>query len=287
MGSSKKRLQQKAENRATETTALEHRRAQDLHDRLGARRGEIGEISRPLVDTGGYDPDRLNEIRATGGYDPEQLADMRLRNPHGWGREIYDEFARTGGFSPGDRENFLRSSGRAATAGFARNRDELTRRLALQGGYMPGYTTSMARIERERANRASEARTDANVALSEQIREGRLAGAGGLESTRRNIGIERLALEGDVAQGRRGVESDVAGNRLQAAQQYFEQLSDNDKTDIANRLAAAGVGRDEIDALLGIDRNKRGGIGIFTDVLDSVSGAVEGVSGAFGGKNGG
>jgi len=257
-GSGKKRVQSKAEKRAQETTGREDIRAQEMHGRVQGRRKEIGDVSKPMI--------------ASGGYDPEQLSNLREMAPYGWGREGYEEFSRTGGFDPGDRERFLRSSTRGVSALYARNQDELQRRLALQGGYMPGFTTSQARLSRHAAQEGARATTDANVALEREVRTGRIEGLRGLGSTREAIGRERT-----------GLERDVAGGRLRATRQYFSQLSDADRIDLANRLISAGVSRDEVNALLGIGGQKRSVLDTIGGVVDIGASSGEAITGGFGG----
>jgi hypothetical protein len=208
--------------------------------------GGLGEMAK----TGGMDEEQLNHLRttlseqaSTGGYGGDQLANLRTQfgtmaagggyDPNavsgiraGMGRTFgaaeagYGNYARTGGFTPGQSQAFIRSSTAGTSGIYDALRANLARRQAQTGGYAPGFTSSTARLTREAAGRTAEADTAANVALQGQIRAGREAGLGGLVTTgAQRAGLE-TGLESGIAAGRRagvtgaaGLEGEVAAGR--------------------------------------------------------------------------
>lgn len=91
----------------------------------------------------------------------------------------YQDFAKTGGFSPLDTANMRAravSPIRAAYANASRNVD---RQRTLQGGYSPGYGTLQGRLARESSSAMSDASTNVEGMLAQMKQQGRLAGLGG------------------------------------------------------------------------------------------------------------
>ena len=98
---------------------------------------------------------------------------------------------------------------------------------------MPGFTSSQARLTRHGAQASADASLDAQVELSNLVRQGKVSGLGGLERTRAQAGQEQLGaasalggLETNVATGRR------AGTTI---------ISEAERISIANRLASMGA----------------------------------------------
>ena len=152
-GSGKKRLQTKAEERGQQSTALDNQRAQDMQDRLAERRGSIDipeqrktaqTAATGQLETGGFDPGVTEKVRT--GIEESKAPATRLAADTGFsgaGREGYQEFATTGGFSPEQADRFRRAGTRAVPAIYGRAKEEGERRLALQGGYSPGFESGM------------------------------------------------------------------------------------------------------------------------------------------------
>ena len=189
---------------------------------------------------------------------------------YGRGREGYEEFSRTGGFSPGEKEQFLRRSSAVPAAFYARNKDELNRRLSVQGGYMPGFTSSQARLTRQGAQAGAEATLGANVALSEQVRAGRIQGLGGLERTREAAGKEHL-------EGVRGLERtrESAGGeamaRMELAQYGLNQL---DSKALMDRISRGEMDQRDIQILADIREKSPSLYSRIMQISGSVAGAV-------------
>ncbi len=212
MGGNKRRLQDTSERRSKEAVESEKAGAENLRGQLQQRREIIGEglpESMQSARTGAVN------LRETGGINPEIA---------GYGG--YKEFAETGGFSPGEREQFLRRATAPTVAIYARTKDELGRQKALQGGYMPGFTASQNRLTRSAAQAGSEASLAGNVELNKQIREGKIAGFGGQER-----------IEGRTQQGK------IQGQEL--LQRYTQfgvaALNEVDINELRNRLQTGQI----------------------------------------------
>ncbi len=288
MGSGKKRLQSKVEGRATEGTALSDQRAQELKDRLAETRS----AAQGMSISGGYDPEQLDRLRTKlnepigGSMDPEQVA--KLRATYGSAIGGYQNFADTGGFSEEEKTNFLRRASAPVAAMYARQKDEMGRRLALQGGYSPGFSTSAARLTRQGAQAGAEAALGANVDLATQLRTGKLAGLGGLTTTAQAQGglerdvsgaeLQREQIKTNNAIAQIGLERDLSTGRLRG----LELMNDTERISIANTLAQMGVRQDEINSLLGVSGQKKDiwdKIGVVGEAAKNVGGAIAGATG--------
>lgn len=181
---------------------------------------------------------------------------------YGRGREGYQAMADNGGYNQNQRDAFIRSGTRAATAGYSANQDQLNRRLSVQGGYMPGYTAGADRLSRSSADAAAEANTNANIALGREVNSNKLSGLGGLASTREAAGQEAQAAQNASigAQSAGGNLMGTGANILQGGQtsQINQQKSQADaeqaaqnaeiqaKTAGASASTASALGQSEL-----------------------------------------
>jgi len=93
--------------------------------------------------------------------------------------EGYDEFSKTGGFSPENIQD-IRARAIAPTRAVYQNaQSNIDRQRALQGGYSPNYTAATAKLTRGMSDAASDANVNANASIAEMIQRGKLAGLGG------------------------------------------------------------------------------------------------------------
>lgn len=92
----------------------------------------------------------------------------------------YSDFANTGGFSPADLANIRARAVSPVRAVYANAQRNVNRQKAVQGGYSPNYTAAMSRMAREQSSTASDAATNAEAGISEQVQQGKLAGLQGL-----------------------------------------------------------------------------------------------------------
>ena len=114
----------------------------------------------------------------------------------------YQEFAQTGGYSDKDVQE-LRARGIAPIrSAYGNTMMELDRARALGGGGgATNYIAARSRAQRELPGQMADAMTGVNANLAQQIREGRLAGLGGMTQVGGTMG---------------GLASDEAGRMLQA-----------------------------------------------------------------------
>lgn len=92
----------------------------------------------------------------------------------------YEEFARTGGFSPTDLANIRARAVSPVRAVYANAMQNVNRQRALQGGYSPGYNIMQGRLARQQSSGISDAATNAEAGIAEMVQKGRLAGLAGL-----------------------------------------------------------------------------------------------------------
>jgi hypothetical protein len=95
----------------------------------------------------------------------------------------YGEFAETGGYSDKNIQDIRARNIAPTRSVFASAQNNLDRSRNLAGGYSPNYAAATARTSRDLANSISETNVNTNAALADAIRQGRLAGMGGLAQT--------------------------------------------------------------------------------------------------------
>lgn len=263
MGGNRSRRQQAAETRSAETVAQERQQAEGLRTELNKRRDIVGAGLPETLEAARRGAESVAE---TGGYRPTDI-DLTGR-----GREGYEEFSKTGGFGEGDREAFLRRATSPVAAIYSRSLDELDRRASLQGGYMPGFDTSRAKVTRQAANAAAEASTAGNVALSQQVREGKLAGLGGLERTK----VQAGEAAAGIAAGRRSGQ-----DLLQRYSQFgVAALNDIDIMDLRNRLQSGQMSQFDTQLLTQLAAQDRTTFEKIMGGIGAIGGATAGILGA-------
>jgi hypothetical protein len=118
----------------------------------------------------------LKTFGKTGGLDDAAMARMQ-------GGGVYDEFAKTGGLSMGDRAN-IRSRATSTIPQFYQNmKDQASAGAAAQGGYGPGQAALMSRFGRGQAAAGADASLNAELGITDKVNAGRLAGAGGMATS--------------------------------------------------------------------------------------------------------
>lgn len=337
-GGAKKKRQQAAEDASRKAAETERANAARLQTELDQRRALItpnlsnniqttrtGAVD--IATTGGYDP---TQVRNTPTYTPRDIPtytnpgeidafDPSKVDISNRGFEGYEDLSRTGGFSPIEKDNFLRRALSPVSAMYSRVKDELARRGAIQGGYSPGFTASNARFLRQEAIAGSEASLGANVNLSNQIRTGKELGLAGMGRVRDEAGREALTARGQnidargqiidanaIARGQditaRGQEIDsnttarqqdinqqnaISGGRVAGQdllQKYNElgvsALSDVDVNDLRNRLQSGQMSQADAQLLTQLAAQDKT---LFEKIMQGVgvaAGAVAGVAGA-------
>lgn len=288
-----------------------------LADTGGYDPNNLDTLRKTLSDsqkTGGYDTNNLDYLRTTGkgfvdsgGFDPAQLTQTRSG---------YQNFADTGGFTPEAAQNFRDRSSESVEATYGVLSDAAQRAKAATGGLGTGGDYS--KMARQLGQDSAKASLNAEDSLATQMRAGKLAGLGGLQSTDsavannkmqalsglgnlegnvaaggRDITSQQANLEGNVAGGIRagvgaqaGLEGSVAGGKLAstAGQAGLFNTETGEVSDMGNKvLAQLGLtgldSRTAATLLAQLSNNP----GLFDNIMKGIQvggNAVAGVAGA-------
>lgn len=163
-----------------------------------ARFGEVEGVHRDFMKTGGWDDARRSSMNEnigrmkSIGYDPESVNRMR-------GGGVFDEFAKTGGYSEGDRQNIRDRANSQVPAMFGRIRDEGNRQAVVQGGYGPGRMAMMGRMGRDQAAAAGDVSLNAETGIMDRVNQGRQWGGSAMAEAEQGLGDIRLRSTGGAA----------------------------------------------------------------------------------------
>lgn len=130
----------------------------------------------------------------------------------------YEEFSKTGGYSPQDIANMRARGTSPIRAVYANAEREVGRGRSLQGGYSPNAAAAQVKMAREQGQATADATQNVEAGLAEARNRGRLSGLGGM------AGIEgqRLGADLDVgmfnANSRMRADESNQNNRLGAVQ---------------------------------------------------------------------
>jgi hypothetical protein len=165
-----------------------------------------------------YDPTALQNIRdqsnafiSSGGFDPTAKSTIE---------QGYTDFANTGGFTEADKNQFLNR----ATSGVTNTYDILGQQALQSRAKTGGLGTGgdYSQLARQLGQAQADATLGAQTSLSDQIRQGKLAGLGGLTGEQEALsGLKQTALS-----GLRSTEADVAASKLAASGQERQQQAD-------------------------------------------------------------
>lgn len=202
-----------------------------------SRFGDVEGSYRNFMSGGGVDTGRFNqfqghlgELASSGGWSPESRAnvmgdvgkmrtmadDQAIANRYRGGG-VFDEFARTGGYSDADISNIRSRATSVIPSYYDIARRDADRQGAVQGGYGPGRAALFSRLARDQARAAQGAALDAELGISDRVREGRQWGAGGMSDAEQALQSMRM----QALTGASGIESNmtnaIAQNRMGAA----------------------------------------------------------------------
>lgn len=213
-----------------------------LAPETSAKLGKVGNFYNTLSDTGGVDAGRLRggqpvyqDFMKSGGWDPEAVGrmrgdarDMRSISSDGnvasrmRGMGVFDEFAKTGGFSDDNIRDIRARSNSAIPSMYSTAMDEVNRQGSLSGISGPGQAALMARMGREAARDSAVNRRDTELGISDRVREGRMQGATQLAGAEGAYqGMRMGALQG-AAGLEHGIESGLSANKLAGADRYTQ-----------------------------------------------------------------
>ena len=94
----------------------------------------------------------------------------------------FQNYAKTGGFSPMDVANIRARSVAPIRSVYAGANRDVDRQRSLQGGYSPGYGTLKSRMARDMSSGLSDATTNAEAAIAQLINSGKQFGLQGQQS---------------------------------------------------------------------------------------------------------
>lgn len=221
---------------------------------ISTRPIDVGELKttlprlREFADTGGFTPERtssimenvggLKEFGRTGGLSSENINRMR-------GMGGFDEFAATGGIDPTQRAN-IRAKAISPIGSYATGtRDELSRRLALQGGYGPGFDSANRALQRDTSRAIADTSLNAELGIQDRVNEGRRFGISGIAGTEAGLaGLQSgNKLAGMQAAGNMELNLQDSISRYRAAGLSMEQataraLAEFDSMNVGNEMQA-------------------------------------------------
>lgn len=255
-----------------------------------ASRADLTNRYTEFANTGGWDPSRisgvegdisgLRELGRTGGLDATAINRYR-------GGGVYDEFAKTGGYSEGDIANIRSRSNSAIPSFYASLKDELQRQNTVQGGYSPGYTYGLAKSGRDAYRAGAGQALDTEIGIKDKVNTGRQWGASGMTSSENALQTLRTGnmfrgLEG-AGNMTMGLQGSINSGKL-AGLSGLEGLRTNPGSEMAymaNLLKTMGMSDSEAQNLLqmrGVTRS------IWNKLLKS---GIVAASTYFGGAKGG
>lgn len=242
------------------------------------RFGDVENSYRNFMNGGGVDQGmfgqfqgQLGELARTGGWSPEDVASVRgdiggMRNIASdeniagrmRGAGVFDDFAKTGGYTPQDIANIRARATSVIPAYYDVARDNARRMASVQGGYGPGQAALMSRLSRDSARGAQDAALNAELGVSDRVREGRQWGGSQIASAENALQAMRMnALTGasgtqanmlnSIAQNRMGAASAGGGNEVgmqglvQKGRMFGTQGLEGMAESAASRAAAAGA----------------------------------------------
>ncbi len=249
---------------------------------------------------GGYTPDTsslsnyeswFKNIGDTGATTPEQLENLR-----GYG--VFKEFANTGGFSGADQANFRARGLSGVPSLYEGMRRDLGNRMAVSGGYGPGFDYAGSQLARDRARSIADTNLGVETNLANMIREGRKWGASSGSGAEQNILDRQMQATGQAS----NLAQSIASQRAAAA----AASRSGSQEDFRNRMAILGELRGlrgETGAEMDYGQMELGGYGGFGDaayrgqgtfnatqqkptLTEKIGGVVGGLSGLAGGVGG-
>lgn len=205
-----------------------------------ATKGKLADVEklyRDFMASGGVDRGQfdqlqgnLKELGQTGGYSAGDRADIMgdVGNLRGIassadvanrfrGGGVFDEFARTGGYSDQDISNIRTRSNSMIPSYYDVARNEAGRMASVQGGYGPGQSALFARMGRDAARQGQAAALDTELGIKDKVNAGRLQGAQGMSDAEAALQSARM----QALTGASGIETNmlnsIAGNRTAAS----------------------------------------------------------------------
>lgn len=188
--------------------------------------------------TGGYSQENVDRSRGLGGFEQIQNegglspeAQFRMRGGGG-----YDEFAETGGIDPTQRAN-IRARAISPIGSYATGtRDELSRRLSVQGGYGPGFDAANRALQRDTSRAIADTSLNAELGIQDRVNQGRMFGIGGMANSESNLQGMRTGNILNATSGLAGAEQGMVANKTGNQLRGLESASQIE-SDLSGRIA--------------------------------------------------
>lgn len=148
--------------------------------------------------------------------------------------EGFEEFSKTGGYSPADIANMRARGVGPVRSAYANAERELGRQRSLQGGYAPNAVATLAKMAREQGQASADATQNVEAGLASERQKGRLAGLTGMSG----IEGQRLGAQIDVGKFNAGQQSGAQAANIGAAGEAAANSA-------ANSAAIAGMNMDD------------------------------------------
>jgi hypothetical protein len=198
---------------------------------------------------GGASGGNVDYLQSPGTYNPHTISYDDPFNSYAG----YQEFSRTGGYSPQDMQD-LRERGTAPVrTAYANAEREIGRQRGLGGGYAPNAVAALARMGREQSQGMADAMQNVNAGIVDRRNQGQLAGLGGMQG----IENQRLAAQIGVGQFNAGQLTEAEKNNIAqnwALQQANSQIQGRNLSAgaSASNQAAALASQRQMGALAGM-----------------------------------
>lgn len=138
------------------------------------------------------------------------------------GLGVFDEYAKTGGFSASDKSDFINQATGAVPRFYESIANELDRMKGVQGGYSPGFDAQMAKVAREKTQAGQQAILDANVNFKNIYDQNRKWGTEGASSS--ELGLQDLMTRNKLE----SMGSAARLNQAQSDMDFRDQQSQRD-----------------------------------------------------------
>ncbi len=146
----------------------------------------------------------------------------------------YEEFSKTGGYSPEDIANMRARGVSPIRAAYANAEREIGRQRSLQGGYAPNAIAAQSQMARQQGQAAADATQNVEAGLAQARNTGRLAGLGGMS----NIEGQRLGADVDISKFNAGMQYQANAANLGAQERAASSRASASGQNSATRLAA-------------------------------------------------
>lgn len=196
----------------------------------------------------------------------------------------YQDFANTGGYSDSDKAALRERAVSPIRSLYDRGEQELERNRSLQGGYSPNFAASLAKMNRDRSHSIGDTMVSAEASLADAIRQGKLAGLGGMTGIDNSRMSESLANRSADMSALSGMNS-LYGQTPGMASMYGNQLANSNQNLVQTQGMQQNLMQQIMQSLLGMSnvpgnyQSALGNIGSTLGLAGQVGGVLGGIPG--------